>query len=269
VASRYCCRGDWRRSESVCGSSMTWSYGPLASEVYDLDKPIGSSFGDVEYYQRILHGVTGRILEPAVGTGRILIPLLEAGYVIDGYDTSTDMLARCREHCRSRGLDPVLREADMTIFVEPQCYQAVIVPTGSITLLDGRAALMQALTSFRECLEPSGLLAVDVPAPRLVVEPEPLRSWTTGVFAWTLQSMAIDYDAAANQTTRWLRYEKWKNGDLIATELQPFRLQHWSISEFTGILGEAGFHQIIVTADYQDAQPDADSDDWTFQAVRL
>jgi hypothetical protein len=247
---------------------MTLSYGPIASKVYDLDKPIGSSFGDVEYYQWILHGITGRILEPAVGTGRILIPLLQAGFVVDGYDTSPDMLACCREHCRNRGLDPVLREADMTVFVGPQRYQAVIVPTGSITLLDGRAALMQALASFRECLETSGLLAIDVPAPQLVLEPEPLRSWTTEGFVWTLQTMGIDYDAAANQTTRWLRYEKWDNGALIATELQPFRLQHWSISEFTGILREAGFHQITVTADYRDAGPGPDSGDWTFQAIR-
>ncbi len=57
-----------------------WSYGPLASAVYDLDKPIGRSFGDLEYYERSLAGLSGRILEPAVGTGRVLIPLLESGH---------------------------------------------------------------------------------------------------------------------------------------------------------------------------------------------
>jgi hypothetical protein len=45
----------------------------LATEVYELDKPIGHSFGDVEYYLRRLAGISGRILEPAVGTGRILM----------------------------------------------------------------------------------------------------------------------------------------------------------------------------------------------------
>ena len=59
---------------------MSWEYGPLATEVYDLDKPIGHSFGDVEYYTRLLATISGRILEPATGTGRILILLLEAGH---------------------------------------------------------------------------------------------------------------------------------------------------------------------------------------------
>ncbi len=43
---------------------MSWGYGTLVTEVYELDKPIGHSFGDVEYYLRHLAGVTGRILEP-------------------------------------------------------------------------------------------------------------------------------------------------------------------------------------------------------------
>jgi SAM-dependent methyltransferase len=79
------------------------SYGKLATEVYDIDKPIGRSFGDVEFYQERLRSCTGRILEPAVGTGRILIPLLEAGLVVDGVDNSPEMLTVCRARCAERG----------------------------------------------------------------------------------------------------------------------------------------------------------------------
>jgi SAM-dependent methyltransferase len=71
---------------------------------------------------------SGRILEPATGTGRVLIPLLEAGFTVEGLDISPDMLAVCRRHCRDRGLDPVLREADMTSVAEPGAYQAIIIP---------------------------------------------------------------------------------------------------------------------------------------------
>jgi SAM-dependent methyltransferase len=89
--------------------------GTRASEVYELDKPVGSTF-------------SGRILEPATGTGRVLIPLLEAGFTVEGLDISPDMLAVCRRHCRDRGLDPVLREADLTSVAEPGAYQAIIIP---------------------------------------------------------------------------------------------------------------------------------------------
>ena len=67
-------------------------YGKLSSEVYDIDKPIGHSFGDVEFYMDRLESCKGPILEPATGTGRILIPLLEKGLNVDGFDSSKDML---------------------------------------------------------------------------------------------------------------------------------------------------------------------------------
>jgi len=67
---------------------MLGYYSKLSSEVYDLDKYIGRSFGGVEYYYDRLESCTGNILEPGVGNGRILIPLLEKGLAIDGFDVS-------------------------------------------------------------------------------------------------------------------------------------------------------------------------------------
>jgi SAM-dependent methyltransferase len=241
----------------------------LSSEIYELDKPIGHSFGDVEYYTRSLSGVSGRVLEPATGTGRILIPLLEAGHDVEGFDVSPDMLAICRQHCRDRGLDPVLHDADMTTYVRPARYQAVIIPTGSIVLLDGRAATQQALACFYESLMPGGQLIVDVPAPQLVAEPEPMRYWRRGSFLWTLQTMHVEHDAAANQTTYFLRYDKWQDGTLVASELQPFRLQCWSLQEFEGLLCGAGFTGVRVTADWQDdSAPGHSSGTWSFHCTR-
>jgi hypothetical protein len=75
---------------------VSWDYGRLVAEVYELDKPVGSSFPGLRYYTRQLAGVTGRILEPATGTGRVLVPLLEAGFAVEGLDVSADMLAVCR-----------------------------------------------------------------------------------------------------------------------------------------------------------------------------
>ena len=248
---------------------MSWDYGTLATEIYEIDKPIGHSFGDVEYYADLLAGVSGRILEPAVGTGRILIPLLEAGHDVEGLDTSPQMLAVCRQHCRDRGLDPVLHEADMTAFVRPEFYQAVIIPAGSFELLDGTPAAQRALACFRGSLAPGGRLVLDIDPPQLIAGPEPPRHWRRESSLWTLQVMHAWYDSAANQTTRLLRYEKWQAGELIVTELQWFRLQHWSLREFEGLLAGAGFTDIRVTADHHDdRQPGPDTDIWTFHATR-
>jgi len=247
---------------------MSWEYGPLATEVYELDKPVGYPFADVEYYTGLLAEVSGPILEPATGTGRVLIPLLEAGHQVEGLDSSPQMLACCRQHCRDRGLDPVLREGDMTIYVRLAAYEAVIIPAGSIALLDGRKATLQALACFRDSLVPGGRLLVDVPARRPAAGHEGMRYWQRGSHLWTLHTLHTEYEPAASQTTRFLRYDKWQDGTLCMTELQTFRLQHWSCQEFADLLAEAGFTHILVTADYQDAcTAGTASDFWTFNAT--
>lgn len=76
---------------------MVSFYGSLSTELYDIDKYIGKTFGDVEYYSERLEGVKGKILEPAVGNGRILIPLLHKGLNIEGFDLSDDMLRLCKK----------------------------------------------------------------------------------------------------------------------------------------------------------------------------
>jgi SAM-dependent methyltransferase len=195
---------------------VSWDYGRLAAEVYELDKPVGSSFPGLRYYTRQLAGVTGRILEPATGTGRVLVPLLEAGFAVEGLDVSPDMLA-----------------------------------------------------AFRESLSPGGRLILDVGAPELITGPAAMRYWERDPYLWTLQDMRTVYDPVANQTTSSLRYEKWRDGGLIATELQRFRLQYWSLTEFERLLADAGFTDINVTADYRDDhRPRPDSRVWTFHAIR-
>lgn len=47
---------------------MNSRYGTLASWGYDLDKPVGRTFGDIAYYRRRLEDCAGPILEPAVGS---------------------------------------------------------------------------------------------------------------------------------------------------------------------------------------------------------
>jgi hypothetical protein len=89
---------------------------------------------------------------------------------------------------------------------------------------------------------PGGRLFIDVFAPRPAAGHEPMRYWRRGSYLWTLRTMHIEHDAAANQTTRFLRYDKWQDGTLRMTELQKFRLQHWSSQELEDLLAEADSH---------------------------
>ena len=110
---------------------------------------------------------------------------------------------------------------------------------------------------------------VDVPVPQPATGQETMRYWRRGSYLWTLQTLHIEYNAATHQTTRFLRYDKWHDGTLRTAELQTFRLQHWGGREFEELLAEAGFRDIAVTGDYQDAcAPRPGNEVWTFHATR-
>jgi hypothetical protein len=53
----------------------------------------------------------------------------------------------------------------------------------------------------------------------------------------------------------------------MASELQLFRLQWWSVTEFSRVVREAGFTNVEVHADYEVSRtPAPESDIWTFTA---
>jgi len=248
--------------------TTTFAYGDLCARIYDLDKPIGHSFGDVEHYARRLAGVTGPILEPAVGTGRILIRLLREGLDVRGYDLSEQMLAVCRANGEREGVAAPVSPGDMLTHREPGGFDAVIVPCGSLILLPDRDAVMVALRNFHENLAPGGRLILDVPAPSFDTGLPPMRHWWDGDDLLTMQTMHVTVDQLAQQVTQWLRYELWRDDTLVTTQLQIFRLLWFGLPEFTEMLRATGFGDIAVVGDYSDDEPTADSGVWTFEAVK-
>ena len=245
-------------------------YSKLSSEVYDLDKPIGSSFGDIEYYAERLEGVSGKILEPAVGTGRMLIPLLEKGFDVDGFDSSTEMLEICWANCEDRGLDPVVFEASMESFESETDYQAIIISTGTFLLMHERDTSVQALHNFHRHLADGGRLIVDLSLPgNIELEKTNTRTWNTphGEVI-TVESKKVAVDWLNQYSIGQNRYEKWRDGELIATELERFPMRWYGIEEFKMLLEYAGFTEVTVSAGYQYGKaPSRTGEILTFEAV--
>lgn len=248
------------------------SYGDIATEVYDLDKPTGHSFGDVEFYKERLASCSGRILEPAVGTGRVLIPLLEAGLTVDGFDSSHEMLERCRELCAERDLKPSLFAEKMQTLSVPERYEAIIVPAGSFLLLHERRESLEALKRFREHLVPGGRLILDILFQTdLSTEAVSTRSWTTPEDDFiTLESKLVEVDFLKQYTVSHLRYDRWRGGKLVETELQRFPLRWYGTEEFRLVLQSAGFSEVVLSSDYEYGNPPSSAEQTlTFEARRV
>jgi SAM-dependent methyltransferase len=229
------------------------SYGKLATDVYDITRPIGHSFGDVEFYLKRLKSCTGRVLEPAVGTGRVMIPLMEAGLQMEGLDNSHEIVAICRARCAERGLQPVLYEGDMGSLSLPERYEAIIIPAGSFLLIERREESLGTLKRFREHLVPGG---------RLILDLELQTDFSVGTVSTgtvetprgetiTVESKVVEVNFLEQYSVSHMRYEKWREGELLQTEMQRFALRWYGLEEFELILKSLGFSEMVVSADYE------------------
>src|SRR5512133_2445262 len=69
---------------------------------------------DVAFYVGLARDADGPLVELAVGSGRVAIPVARAtGRPVIGVDTSPGMLARARERAAEAGVDLALPEGDM------------------------------------------------------------------------------------------------------------------------------------------------------------
>jgi len=246
-------------------------YGKLATRVYDLDKPVGRSFGDIEYYRQRLEECPGAVLEPAVGTGRIFVPLLEAGIGIEGFDASQEMLDRCREECRRRGLSASLSRQTFEDFAYERRFAAIILPLGSFQLVTDATAAMAVLRRFRDHLQPGGRLILDIdPVDAFLGPSRSVRRWTTPEGDMlTLTDDCVETDHVAQTTLSHLRYEHWRDGRLIDTELDLFRLRWWGVTELALALQVAGFGEIVASGGYEHGRAPRQGDEIiTFEAMR-
>lgn len=249
---------------------MNNRYGILTSWVYNLDKPPGRSFGDIEFYRERLRNCQGPILEPAVGNGRILVPLLEAGLAVEGFDASEEMLAYCREACRERGLKPTLARRTFEDFSYETRFAAIFIPLGSFQLITDLTSAQAVLRRFHDHLAPGGKLMIDLDPIGQFFGDGSVRSWITpDGDLLTLTDTRVETDFIAQTTVSHLRYEHWRDTKLIDIELEIFSLRWWGINEFTLSLKDAGFEEIVVSSDYEFGRvPRKDDRSISFEARR-
>jgi SAM-dependent methyltransferase len=245
-------------------------YGALAAEVYDIDKPY-FSLPDTAFHLERLASIEGPILEPACGTGRTLVPLLDAGHDVTGFDASPDMLARCQAKCAERGHNPPLSQQRFEDFRYPEPFAAILVPVGTFTLIDDFAVAMSVLRRFRDHLTPGGLFIADMQSLGfLASNAEDLRSWAApNGDLLTTDGRDVRVDWVKQRVERRVRYDRWRDNALVESHLEPMAQRHWGVEEFTLALGAAGFDGVSVCGSYDRSRPVGAGDrTLTFEARR-
>jgi SAM-dependent methyltransferase len=229
-------------------------YDPIAG-IYD---PWSRSVTeDVGFYVDQTLATGGPVVELAVGTGRIAIPIAEAGVAVIGVDASPEMLSVARAAAKSAGVEHLvdLRLGDLTDPNVPERVPLVICPFRSLLHMESEAEKLRALHAARNLLAPGGRFAFDVFAP----SHEDIEE-THG--RWLEREQGIFELAVWNEDARTLSLSV-RSGDASAT----FALHWLSAPEWLRLLDEAGF-EVEALYGWFDSRPYEDDEDMVFVCRR-
>ena len=186
---------------------------------------------DITFYVDEAKQGGGTVVELAVGSGRIAVPIAEAGLAVIGIDLSTSMLAVARALAEEHGVGALvdLRVGDLREPPVAERVPLVICPFRSLLHMPDEAEKLRALRAARDLLEPGGRLVFDVFAPSREDIAE-----TQGL--WLEREPGIFERADWDEDSRTLRLSVRSGDSAAAMEL------HWlSALEWRRLIDEAGF----------------------------
>ena len=132
--------------------------------------PLYAARRDVGFYVAEAKAAGGQVLELGCGTGRILLPIARAGCTIAGVDSSSQMLARCKEKLAAEAATVqarvMLQQRDIRDFALGAKYALIIAPFRVVQQLARIDDQLRFLAAVAHHLAPTGRFVFDVFNPR-------------------------------------------------------------------------------------------------------
>ncbi len=136
-------------------------------EAYDLVAqaiPYG-----LDFYVPLARQANGPVLDVACGTGRVLLPCLQAGVDIEGVDLYEPMLNTLRAKAAALNLSPQLHQFDMSDFSLPRRYALIMIPFNAFIHNMTQETQIACLQGCRKHLLAGGTLVFDTFFPSLEI----------------------------------------------------------------------------------------------------
>jgi SAM-dependent methyltransferase len=193
------------------------SYGDGFADVYDDWYGDITDVGDTVGTIAALAGPGGTVLELGTGTGRLAVPLADAGLVVTGIDTSTAMLDRLAARDPGERVTAVV--GDMVDDLPAGPFDLAFVAYNTIFNLLTEQRQRDCFAAVAAALRPAGAFVIEAFIPDQDVIGGP---------AVTVRSMAVDHVVLSVSEHRV--DTQTANGQFVEiTESGGVRLRPWSI----------------------------------------
>ena len=250
------------------------------ADVYEVMHP-GSLQGDIEWYRQKAVASGGPVLELGAGTGRITIPVAEAGIRVTALDLEEGMLAKLRQKIaalpeEARGRVTAL-QGDMRTCALDAVFALVIVPfrafLHNLTFEDQLATLSRA----HDHLRPKGELALNVFHPSLEYMAA-FAGQQAGKWRWAgtrglpdggfvVFSESSRYNTGRQRARSMIRTEQFRaDGSLSSTHMMRLELAYLYPGDIRLLLERSGFELIGISGDFTGRPFERDGDELVVEA---
>ncbi len=219
------------------------TYLSLCTEVYELSKP-NPPEDAYAFYRDYAMKANGPILEPMCGTGRFLLPLIEDGFDVHGFDASDHMLGVLHAKAETKNLKPTVWKGFVEDLKRPEKYNLIFIPSGSFCLITDLEQVEQSLKVIYDHLNDGGIFLFE--AETLNAVPQ-VGIWRGSVWPKPNGQKIILSGLATMQDdicTSLCKYELLEAGNIIHTEIEELRVKIYEQDQLMEMLKAAGFKHI-------------------------
>jgi len=230
---------------------------------------------DVPFFISEAQKAGAEVLELMAGTGRLTVPLLEAGIPVTCIDFSAEMLAVLQEKLAQRGLKAEAHQMDVRHFNLGRRFKQIVLPFQAFHELTTEADQRLALERIREHLDEEGLFICTLhnPPVRLKSVDEQLRlvgrhDLAEGgqLHVWLLQR----YRAATGTVEVLEFFEEYDEQGLMRTKrYSALQFSLLEPSTFERLIAEVGLGVVDLYGDYTYAPFDPDTSPFTIWVLKI
>jgi SAM-dependent methyltransferase len=225
------------------------------ADLYDIYVP--ATF-DIDFFINETKKTSGEVMELMSGSGRVSIPLIEAGVKLTCVDISTKLNAIFKEKLEQKGLHADIYQMDVCELDIPKKFAMVIIPFHSFAHIISPDEQRKALSRIHQHLLPGGTFIctlrnptvrrLDIDGQLSLVDAYPLAEKQGKLLWWMLEEFDPDDDQVVNAYEIFEEYDT--EGSMIAKRLMELHFRLTTKDEFEQLLKDAGFLIMALYGDY-------------------